>query len=453
MTGFDIFSAVGSVGEDLLEEAETERAALAGRFVPAFNRARRFGTSHMPMLAAAACFALFALGLRYIYHDSGIEQPVRNNGLNSITTYSAPNFTDLISDTTETQPEILTELTEISAESVPAETAFADTQTEISEIAATGTVAETTSTADTEKITRESARTETVTAEDDEIQEPFVTGTEAPDYDESLYFPYFPWDMSAYESGTAFTAKPPATESVTVGGTDTDDGEDESVDNDDGDYDSAEEITEFIFLDFGGNRYALTGESFERNELTPLGSGELYSLLPDGGRVGKPCEIYRINDLSENYMLAVSAGGNSYVGFGNQGYKPNSLSEYAADINFLNRNYFSKVRAENADGSGYTEYALPDLRQAAERLILSVPDAAEADIPAQRGVERYIILDSEYRPNAVVYENGYISISGRTFRIGSEYAAAFISYIEANCVGSEFFPYNGNEDVFDDLMI
>lgn len=446
MTGFDIFSAIGNIGEDLLEESE-ETAELGARFAPAavFNEAKRFGTSHMPMLAAAACLALFAFGLRHISHDAGIEQPVPSDGLNSITTYSAPSFSDLVSDTTETTAvtaEIeVTEMTETAAAETYTETQI---ETEFSETAAAvTTTAETTSTADTEKITRETTKAATVTAvTTEETQEPFITETEAPEYDESIYFPYFPWETGIPESRTEteFTQKPPVTGNDTASGDEASvEGDDEAVDaSDDDDVDNTTEVTPaYIFLDYGGKQYTRTGESFERSELTFLAVGEIYNALPNGQREGISCEIYKINDMSGNYMLAVSVNGDDYAGFRNFSYKPNSLSEYAADTNFLNENYFTTVRAEKADGSGYTEYSLPDLRQALERLILSVPDAAAVDHDMPTDVRKYVV-HSGYYARAAVCENGYIFIGGETYYIGAEYAAAFISYIENNSVKTEF---------------
>lgn len=462
MTGFDIFSAVGNIGEDLLEESE-EASERGTRFAPAavFGRVKRFGTSHMPMLAAAACLALFAFGLRHIYYDSGIEQPVPSDGLNSITTYSAPSFSDLVSDTTETTAVTAeTEVTE-TTETASAET-YTETQseTEFSDTAAAVTTyAETTSTADTEKTSRKTTRKETVTAAaTEETQEPFITETEAPEYDESIYYPFFPWETGIPEIGTetAFPPKPPVTGSVTTNHYDASvEGDDEAVDeDDDDDVDNTTEVTPaYIFLDYGGKQYTRTGESFERSELTFLAVGEIYNALPNGQREGISCEIYKINDMSENYMLAVSVNGDDYAGFRNFSYKPNSLSEYAADTNFLNENYFTTVRADTADGLGYTVYSLPDLRQALERLILSVPDAAAIDYDMPTDVRKYVV-HSGYYARATVCENGYIFIGGETYYIGAEYAAAFISYIENNSEKTEFSYSSSvpNEDVIDDVI-
>ncbi len=62
MTAFDIYSAVGGVGEDILEESET---------VP-----KKKITKIIPLMAAAACFAVFAVGLSHAPRSDDIEQPV-----------------------------------------------------------------------------------------------------------------------------------------------------------------------------------------------------------------------------------------------------------------------------------------------------------------------------------------------------------------------------------------
>lgn len=62
MNAFDIFSAVGGVGEDILEESEI----MPNKKI----------TKIIPMIAAAACFAVFAAGISHALRIGGIEQPV-----------------------------------------------------------------------------------------------------------------------------------------------------------------------------------------------------------------------------------------------------------------------------------------------------------------------------------------------------------------------------------------
>ncbi|MDE6600449.1 MAG: hypothetical protein K2K34_10275, partial [Oscillospiraceae bacterium] len=62
MTAFDIYSAIGNVSEELLEESE-------------FPAAKPVPKGILYMTAAAACFAVLAAGLRLAFSDSGIAAP------------------------------------------------------------------------------------------------------------------------------------------------------------------------------------------------------------------------------------------------------------------------------------------------------------------------------------------------------------------------------------------
>ena len=221
MTGFDIFSAIGSVGDDLLEEAEeTEKGfAASSRFSPAvFKKIKNFSTSHIPMLAAAACFAFLALGLRHIYRDISIEQPLPDDGLNSIISYtSAPNFSEIIetestSTSRVTASETDAESAVVTEEYTTAETAVTkqEMQTEIPEVYSETTVTENTKI--TETAVRKNSKT-TTAAEitEEETQEPFITETEFTDTEENIFIPYFPWVTVLPESETTFRPKPPVT--------------------------------------------------------------------------------------------------------------------------------------------------------------------------------------------------------------------------------------------------
>lgn len=63
MTAFDIYSAIGGVNEDILEESE---------IMP-----KKKTTKIIPLMAAAACFAVFAAGLSHALRNDSIEQPVK----------------------------------------------------------------------------------------------------------------------------------------------------------------------------------------------------------------------------------------------------------------------------------------------------------------------------------------------------------------------------------------
>ena len=65
MTAFEIYSAVGGVGEDILEESET---------IP-----KKKITKIIPLMAAAACFAVFAAGISLALRNDDIQQPVTDS--------------------------------------------------------------------------------------------------------------------------------------------------------------------------------------------------------------------------------------------------------------------------------------------------------------------------------------------------------------------------------------
>ncbi|MDE6764574.1 MAG: hypothetical protein K2J73_12980 [Oscillospiraceae bacterium] len=113
MTAFDIYSALGNVSEELLEESELP--------VP---KAKPKGILYMA--AAAACFAVFAAGLHFAFNDSGIAAPEYVDLLTVGSTYSAPEFTQYTCvppmETTHSVPLYIG----TNSETVPADTVFTD---------------------------------------------------------------------------------------------------------------------------------------------------------------------------------------------------------------------------------------------------------------------------------------------------------------------------------------
>lgn len=94
MNEFDIYSAIGGVGEDILEEAETAVRERSIRKI-----------SMIPMAAAAACIAVLGLGIYISGRNDDIIIEPDNTGINSITTVRAlPEFTEIT--TTGTDSEI-----------------------------------------------------------------------------------------------------------------------------------------------------------------------------------------------------------------------------------------------------------------------------------------------------------------------------------------------------------
>lgn len=95
MTAFDIYSAVGGVGEDILEESETVPSKIMKPIVP--------------MIAAAAFFAVLAVGILNANYYNSIEKPVTD--INNMTTERAVLETVTENDLEVTAP-VTSEATE-----------------------------------------------------------------------------------------------------------------------------------------------------------------------------------------------------------------------------------------------------------------------------------------------------------------------------------------------------
>ena len=120
MTAFDIYAAVGGVGEDILEESE---------IMP-----KKKITKIIPLMTAAACFAVFAAGISHALRSDNIEQPVTESDnmvtesyvLETVTENELEETTAITSEATQTipsqvliEPNEPTETTEISIETFP----------------------------------------------------------------------------------------------------------------------------------------------------------------------------------------------------------------------------------------------------------------------------------------------------------------------------------------------
>lgn len=136
MTAFDIYAAVGGVGEDILEESE---------IMP-----KKKITKIIPLMAAAACFAVFAVGISHALRNDNIEQPVTEmtspaSG-NVVTENSLPEtgidenetvtyaVTEPADDEAETESNAPTETAEMSTETSPVvteETTVGPTETTV----------------------------------------------------------------------------------------------------------------------------------------------------------------------------------------------------------------------------------------------------------------------------------------------------------------------------------
>ena len=135
MTAFDIYAAVGGVGEDILEESE---------IMP-----KKKITKMIPLMAAAACFAVFAAGISHALRSDSIEQPVTESDNMVTESYIPETVTEneleatvsVTSEATQTipsqvliDPNVPTETTEMFTETSPAvteETTVGPTETTV----------------------------------------------------------------------------------------------------------------------------------------------------------------------------------------------------------------------------------------------------------------------------------------------------------------------------------
>lgn len=110
MTAFDIYSAVGGAGEDILEESEIVN--------------KKKITKIIPLMTAVACFAVVAVGLSHALRSGDIEQPVPD--VSSITTYAVQSGTSGM----ETE-QIQTETTVPETSGISGETTSVDEETTV----------------------------------------------------------------------------------------------------------------------------------------------------------------------------------------------------------------------------------------------------------------------------------------------------------------------------------
>lgn len=119
MTAFEIYSAVGGVGEDILEESE---------IMP-----RKKFTKIIPAAAVAACFAVLAVGISQTLRNDDIVQPEETTVAVTVettgTTFTMPVETGTDGEKSETHGTVSTYFTEQTTEDTPTETVEMRTET------------------------------------------------------------------------------------------------------------------------------------------------------------------------------------------------------------------------------------------------------------------------------------------------------------------------------------
>ncbi|MDE5742130.1 MAG: hypothetical protein K2H90_06745 [Oscillospiraceae bacterium] len=364
MTAFDIYSAIGGAGEDILEESE---------IMP-----KKKATKIIPLMAAAACFAVVAVGLSRTLRNDDIEKPVAD--ISEITTSFANGNLMTESNLPETGSEI----------------SWNDTVTHTVSTSASQTTNEDITVTEH---TDPNAPTETYTGVTEETT---VCPTDTPivsmDEDESVIIPKWE-DLS--------------------------------------------DLERYVYLEYAGNEYAITVEKFDKSELTFLRNSEVYGIDEyTDKKYSMECAVYKIENIDPDYMVAVLTADGLYTGFERFPYYADTLADYLADTDFLNRDKIGeKVTIDDDDTYCATVYTLNDLPNAVEKLLTAAPDTPpESDLPWTPNC--YFIYSRNGKSFLRVYDNGYVYLCNWYFNIGTENTDAFIEYVKENAVNVEAVPYD-----------
>lgn len=377
MTAFDIYSAVGGVGEDILEESE--------------NIPKKKIIKIIPLMAAAACFAVFALGLSHALRSDNIEQPIK-------------------------------ETTSLESGSLMTESGLPETGADGSGIVPYDVTESTPQTNNNGEIAVPNPNGSIETVEMFTETYPAVTEETTVNWTESD----MPEDEAEEEMETVGVPK----------------------------WEDLSDLEKYIYLEYNGNEYNITLKHFDESELTFLQNGRLYGPVGPGKRYSDPYVFYKINNISPDYMIAVLTADGKYTGFENTSYCAETLAAHLAETDFLKYVEEGEVVSIADDTERIiTNYTLADLPAAAKKLLYSTPDAYPiAGIPYDPPYEPkcYFLNRSNGITFMRVLDSGYIYLGNWYFYVGTENTDAFIKYVKENAVNVEVLPYDtgsGDEPV------
>lgn len=379
MTAFDIYSAVGSVSEELLEESELP-----------VTKAKPKGVLYMT--AAAACFAVLAVGLHFALNDSGI---------------AAPDQGEVV---TIGETHITADVTQYTSPAIGETTRSATTHAGVVSISSDGLPIDVTGP---------------------------VTGIEANADDTYKY--------EADETTVCDT-----TANMTTASTTNETAQDEEETAIVPRWEDMSDFDRYNFLEYKGNEYSITMDKFDESELTFLQNSEIYGIDEyTDKKYSMECAVYKIKNVSENYMIAVPTADGNYTAFRNHSYRPETLGSYLEDIDFSNRCKLTTIHSETSTLIGdelqtqYFEYRLPDLQQAVEKLLAENSDAVpEINPPPVLDIYLIICGDDTF-PTVRISEGGYVGVLGKYFKIGEDKTESFMAYIEENSVKRSYDPLAG----------
>lgn len=399
MTAFDIYSAIGDVSEDILEESETAPKKNIIRIIP--------------VLAAAACFAVLAVGLNRTLRNDGIEE------------YSSETYPTVGSD--EAAAELETGAIVTESGDVVYYTSAQSLQT------APVSPGETT----TYYVPGQPSSEYTGGAETVEMF------TEPHSYDDST--PQTAAETEPFDPGTTVAASDAEPD---------DEAETALVPK----WADMSDMERYIYLEYNGNEYSITMNKFDKSELTFLQNGRLYGFDEEHDedcvgpvRRDMQCAFYKIKNVSENYMIAALTADGYYTAFVNYGYRPDTLGSYIGDIGFSNRFKLTTIHSQTDDlvdgevDSRYFVHDLPDLQQAVEKLLAENFEAVP-EINPPPVMDRYLIIcGSDTFPTVRICDGGYIGVLSKYFKIGEDKTESFMAYIEENGVKTEYDPRAGSD--------
>lgn len=387
MTAFDIYSALGNVSEELLEESELP-----------VTKAKPKGVLYMT--AAAACFAVLAVGLHFALNDSGI---------------AAPDQGEVV---TIGETHITADVTQYTSPAIGETTRSATTHAGVVSISSDGLPIDVTGP---------------------------ITGIEANADDTYKY--------EADETTVCDT-----TANMTTASTTNETAQDEEETAIVPRWEDISDMERYVYLQYNGNEYSITMDKFDESELTFLQNSEIYGIDEyTDKKYSMGCAVYKIKNVSENYMIAVPTADGNYTAFRNHSYRPETLGSYLEDIDFSNRCKLTTIRSETYTPIGnelqtqYFEYYLPDLQQAVEKLLAENSDAVpEINPPPVLDIYLIICGDDTF-PTVRISEGGYVGVLGKYFNIGEDKTESFMAYIEENSVKRREIRYDSNgEPYWDD---
>lgn len=387
MTAFDIYSALGNVSEELLEESEFPVAKAKPKGV-------------LYMTAAAACFAVLAVGLHFALNDSGI---------------AAPDQGEVV---TIGETHITADVTQYTSPAIGETTRSETTHAGVVSISSDGLPIDVTGP---------------------------VTGIEA-NADDT--YKYEADETTLPETGT--------TANMTTASTANETAQDEEETAIVPRWADMSDMERYVYLQYNGNEYSITMDKFDESELTFLQNGKLYGFDEEHAedcegpvRRDMRCAFYKIKNVNENYMIAALTADGCYTAFRNHSYRPDTLGSYLEDIDFSNRCKLTTIHSETSTLIGdelqtqYFEYRLPDLQQAVEKLLAENSNAVpEINPPPVLDIYLIICGDDTF-PTVRISEGGYVGVLGKYFKIGEDKTESFMAYIEENSVKRSYDPRAG----------